>query len=100
MDGRDIHENLESWRAQLGYVPQVITLLEGTIAENIALGVPVDQIDRTRVAECLKIAQAEDFVLCFPNGIDHILVENGRNLSGGQRQRLGIAVHCIQDRLF
>lgn len=91
VDGRDIHENLESWRAQLGYVPQVITLLEGTIAENVALGVPVDQIDRTRVAECLKIAQAEDFVLCFPNGIDHILVENGRNLSGGQRQRLGIA---------
>ncbi len=91
VDGRDIHENLESWRAQLGYVPQVITLLEGTIAENVALGVPVDQIDRVRVVECLKIAQAEDFVFCLPNGIDHVLIENGRNLSGGQRQRLGIA---------
>ncbi len=65
--------------------------MNGTIAENIAIGIPTDQIDRARIAACLKIAQAEDFVLSQTNGIDHVLTENGRNLSGGQRQRLAIA---------
>ncbi len=91
VDGRDIQENLSSWRSQIGYVPQMITLLEGSIAENIAIGVPVEKIDRARVAECLKIAQAEEFVLQLPGGMDYLLTENGRNLSGGQRQRIGIA---------
>ena len=91
VDGRDIRGNLESWRAQIGYVPQNISLMNGTIAENIAIGIPTDQIDRARIAACLKIAQAEDFVLSQTNGIDHVLTENGRNLSGGQRQRLAIA---------
>ena len=91
VDGRDIRENLGSWRRQIGYVPQTITLLEGTVAENVALGIPPEQIDRARVAECLKIAQAEEFVLRLHGGMDHPLTENGRNLSGGPRQRLGIA---------
>lgn len=91
VDGRDIQENLSSWRGQIGYVPQMITLLEGTVAENVALGVPPEMIDRVRVAECLKIAQAEEFVLRLSGGMDHLLTENGRNLSGGQRQRIGIA---------
>lgn len=91
VDGRDIRGNLESWRALIGYVPQNISLMNGTIAENIAIGIPTDQIDRARIAACLKIAQAEDFVLSQTNGIDHVLTENGRNLSGGQRQRLAIA---------
>ena len=91
VDGRDIRENLGSWRRQIGYVPQTITLLEGTVAENVAPGVPKEQIDRARVAECLRIAQAEEFVLRLPGGMDCVLTENGRNLSGGQRQRIGIA---------
>ncbi len=91
VDGRDIRENLDSWRRQIGYVPQTITLLEGTVAENVAIGVDHGKVDRARVAECLKLAQAEEFVLRLPGGMDCRLTENGRNLSGGQRQRIGIA---------
>ena len=43
------------------------------------------------MAECLRIAQAEEIVLRLPGGMDCVLTENGRNLSGGQRQRIGIA---------
>lgn len=90
-DGRDIRENIFSWRRKIGYVPQSVVLAETTVLENVALGVPKDQIDRERVRECLRIAQAETFVDALPDGIDSVIQERGKNLSGGQRQRIGIA---------
>ena len=90
-DERDIRENIFSWRRRIGYVPQTITLAECSIAENVALGIPPEKIDREKVQRCLRIAQAEEFVSRLENGIDTILAERGKNLSGGQRQRLGIA---------
>lgn len=90
-DGRDIRENIFSWRKIIGYVPQTITLADCSIAENVALGVPPDEINREKVMKCLRIAQAEEFVSRLENGIDTVLAERGKNLSGGQRQRLGIA---------
>lgn len=90
-DGRNIRENIFSWRRKIGYVPQSVVLAETTVLENVALGVPKDRIDRERVRECLRIAQAESFVNELPGGIDSVINERGKNLSGGQRQRIGIA---------
>jgi len=87
----DIRENISSWREQIGYVPQTVVLMEASVLENVALGVPKKEIDRARVLECLKTAQAEDFVRHLSDGVDTILLERGKNLSGGQRQRIGIA---------
>ena len=91
VDGRDIRENIFSWRRIIGYVPQTITLMECSVAENVALGIPPEKINREKVWQCLRIAQAEKFVARLDNGIDTILAERGKNLSGGQRQRIGIA---------
>jgi ABC-type multidrug transport system fused ATPase/permease subunit len=45
-DGTDIRKNLSSWRKKIGYVPQITRIFDASVAENVALGVPSDQIDR------------------------------------------------------
>ena len=90
-DGRDIRENLASWRAKIGYVPQFIFLLNSTIRENVAFGVPPGEIDDEKVRACLRTAQIEDFVDGLPEKLSSRVGDNGIQLSGGQRQRIGIA---------
>ena len=89
-DGRNIGENLASWRSRVGFVPQNIYLLDDTISANIAFGAP-GGIDKARVAAALETAQLAEFVASLPDGADTVIGENGVRLSGGQRQRLGIA---------
>ena len=90
-DGRDIRENLRSWRAQIGYVSQSIYILDDTILANVTLGVSPDQIDLKQVAAVLKMAQLDEFIASLPDGIHTVVGERGARLSGGQRQRIGIA---------
>ena len=62
------------------------------MAENIAFGVPRDEIDMEAVRNAAKIAQIDDFVMNeLPYGYDTVVGERGIRLSGGQRQRIGIA---------
>ena len=61
-DGSDIFESRAEWRRKIGYVPQITRIFDCSILENVALGIPVEQIDRQRVAECLEVAQALTFV--------------------------------------
>ena len=89
-DGRSIRENLASWRAKIGFVPQHIVLFDDTVGANVAFGWE-DKPDPQRVAAALKTAQLYDFVTTLPRGIDTVIGDNGVRLSGGQRQRLGIA---------
>jgi len=91
VDGRDIEENLPSWRRKIGYVPQFIFLLDASVRENVAYGVPPAQIDDSRVARCLGTAQMLDFVDTLPDKLGAMVGEHGVRLSGGQRQRIGIA---------
>lgn len=91
VDGRNIAENLVSWRKLIGYVPQHIQLWEGSIRENVAFGVPDEEIDDAKVMQALKLAQLYPLVESLPGGIEFRLSDDGNNLSGGQRQRLGIA---------
>ena len=82
-------ENLRSARKIIGYVPQNVFLLEGSIAENVVFGSA--DYDEKRIKEVLVMANLAEFVESLPRGIYHNVGENGLNLSGGQRQRLGIA---------
>jgi ATP-binding cassette subfamily C protein len=75
----------------VGYVPQKPGLVTGSILENIALGVPADEIDRARVEEVLEAAFLADFVASLPEGADTSVGAQSDALSGGQIQRLGIA---------
>ena len=84
-------ENRARWQQRLGYVSQSLFLVDGSFAENVALGVPSEQIDRQRVCEVLETAQLGDLMASLPNGIDTPIGECGCRLSGGQRQRIAIA---------
>jgi len=89
-DGRNIEENLASWRRRAGFVPQHIYLLDDTISANVVFGYP-GKPDAAKVAAALEAAQLTEFVASLPEGVDTVTGENGVRLSGGQRQRLGVA---------
>ena len=96
-DGRDIRENYRGWLKNIGYIPQMIFMLDGTIRSNVAFGVPRDEIDEDRLWEVLREAQLDEFVKTLPEGVDTGIGERGIQLSGGQRQRIGIARALYHD---
>ena len=90
IDGVDLKDvKLQTWRKQIGYVPQELTLLRGTIAENIALGDKL--ITEDDIEEALRLAGSLDFVKALPEGIHSDIGTMGAKLSGGQRQRISLA---------
>lgn len=91
VDGVDIRSNLPGWYARIGYVPQMIFMLDDTIRNNVAYGVDEKDIDEEQVWYALREAQMDEFVRGLPDGLDTSIGERGVRISGGQRQRLGIA---------
>ena len=91
VDGTDIETNLAGWYKNVGYVPQMMFMLDDTIRRNVAYGVPDDKIDDERVWAVLKEAQIDEYVRSQPLGLDSRIGERGVRISGGQRQRIGIA---------
>jgi len=96
VDGEDLHdpehpERLSAWRATIAHVPQSIYLADSSIAENIAFGLPKDQIDMQKVRLAAEQAQIAAFIESSPTGYNTFVGERGIRLSGGQRQRIGIA---------
>jgi ATP-binding cassette, subfamily B, bacterial PglK len=92
VDGAALDDsNRTAWQHCIAYVPQSVFLLDTSIAQNVALGVPLQSIDRQRVMEAAKLAQLDELVATLPGGYDHFVGERGVRLSGGQRQRIGIA---------
>jgi len=89
--GLDPRELREQRPGLISYVPQRPGLVSGSIANNVALGLPEDQIDEARVREALHKAQLGDFVESLPQGIHSSLGAHSDSLSGGQIQRLGVA---------
>lgn len=82
---------IKAWPGAVAYVPQNVSLIGGSIAENIALGYSKEEIDLVRVGECLEIAQLSDYVESLQDGIHSQVGESALRMSGGQLQRLGIA---------
>lgn len=91
VDGIDITGEEDRWQPRLGYVPQFIYLADLSIRENIAFGVPPDQVNDENVWEALRFAAIDDFVRDLPEQLNTRVGERGVMLSGGQRQRIGIA---------
>lgn len=81
-------ENLEFIK---GYLPQNFYILDESIRDNVAFGVPKKNQDLERILDSIKKAELNDFVVKKREGIDFIVGETGARLSGGQKQRLGLA---------
>lgn len=98
VDGEAITEvNLAGWQKNIGYVPQVIYLTDGSLRENIAFGFSASDIDEKRIQDALRKSQLTDFIASLPEGLDTLVGERGVRLSGGQRQRIGIARALYND---
>lgn len=82
-------ENRKLWHRRIGYVPQGVFILDGTLAENVAL--ECCDISKEKVKRILRQVRLDEWVDELPLGIDTLLGESGARLSGGQKQRVGIA---------
>jgi ABC-type multidrug transport system fused ATPase/permease subunit len=91
ISGLNPQEAINKWSGALSYVPQDVSISNGSFRENVALGYPISQLDDTLIWEALDTAQMSDFVRSLPEGLDTPVGERGTKISGGQRQRLGIA---------
>lgn len=96
IDGVDVRQaDLIEARRRMAIVPQDVTILSGTVAENIGFG--RQGATQDEIIEAAKAAQAHDFVIDLPNGYQTQVGERGVTLSGGQRQRVAIARAILRD---
>ena len=92
IDGEVIKpHNHHAWQQHIAHVPQTIFLADSTVAENIAFGIPKEQIDHQRVRIAAQQAQIAESIEGWPEQYQTFVGERGIRLSGGQRQRIGIA---------
>ena len=102
VDGVDVREyNQHALRDKIGYVSQKSILFSGTVASNVAYGDNGKPSSEEEVAQAVRTAQAEEFVLKMPEKYDGYIAQGGSNLSGGQKQRLSIArAVCRHPEIF
>jgi ABC-type multidrug transport system fused ATPase/permease subunit len=91
LSSRTVKESIINWPGSIGYVPQDIAIINGTLKDNVRLGYSSNKIADEDVMSALEIAQLSKFAATLSLGIDTVVGEKGSQLSGGQRQRLGIA---------
>jgi ABC-type multidrug transport system fused ATPase/permease subunit len=93
ISGNTPHDAIQKWPGAISYVPQDVSLINGSIKENVSLGYPKDLVEEnwSLIDSSLKISQLSEFLNGLPNGISTQVGERGSQLSGGQRQRIGIA---------
>lgn len=96
-DGVNIMEHYRGWLKNIGYIPQMIFLLDDDIRKNVAFGVPEEEIDEEKLWYALREAQLDEFVNTLPEGVHTGIGERGIRISGGQRQRIGIARALYND---
>jgi ABC-type multidrug transport system fused ATPase/permease subunit len=82
---------IRMWPGKIGYVPQSVAIIPGSVLQNIALGLHEDDVLEEKAWVALKLAKLSEYVSELPNGLNTVIGEGGAGLSGGQRQRLGIA---------
>lgn len=82
---------IERWPGSVAYVPQEISIVNGSVRANVALGLPEASVDDDLVWEAVTRAHLADLLRSERDGLDTIVGEHGVRLSGGQRQRLGLA---------
>ncbi|NCI49019.1 ABC transporter ATP-binding protein [Sediminibacterium roseum] len=97
LDDTDITHKTYELQKFIGYVPQHIFLVDDTLKNNIAFGIPEEQKDEQRLRFVIDAAQLNEVVENASEGLDTIVGERGIKLSGGQRQRIGIARALYND---
>jgi len=85
------NQNRKAWQMHIAHVPQNIYLSDGTVEENIALGIPKEQVNHQRVLKAAQQAQISELIEEWGDGYQTFVGERGVRLSGGQQQRIGIA---------
>lgn len=98
----NIATDLQRWRRSIGYVSQIAALRDATIAENIAFGCNIENIDIEKLKEALEKSRLSEWVGKLPDGYLTRVGERGLQISGGQRQRIAIAraIYYDADYLF
>ena len=92
IDGKRLYaSDYRRWQSQIAHVPQFIFLADSTVAENIAFGVSIDEIDFIKVQEAAERAEISEVIEKLPLKYMSRIGERGVKFSGGQRQRIGIA---------
>lgn len=91
ISGKNPSSCIQEWSGAVGYVPQDIMIVDGTVRTNVALGFSEKDASDQLVMDALEQAHLRDFITSLPGGLDEPLGERGARISGGQRQRLGIA---------
>ena len=91
VDENTLQPNNEEWLSQVGYVPQSVYLTSDTVAENIAYGLDLENVDRELLNNAIKSSNLFKTINILPNKERTLISEAGRNFSGGQIQRIGIA---------
>lgn len=95
LDGTDLRElDLAALRRRIAVVSQDIVLFRGTLAQNLAYGVP--EASREELQRVVRLARLDSLVDSLPLGLDGLLGERGQQLSGGQKQRIAIARAVLQ----
>jgi len=82
---------IQNWSGAIGYVPQDVAFLNGSVRENVAVGYSTQEIDDEQIWNCLEMVHLGLLFSSSELGLDALIGERGIKLSGGQRQRLGIA---------
>ena len=91
IDGIDVYTIPKQWSRIIGYVPQVVYLTDESIKNNVAFGIPDNEIDEAMIWNALEQAQLKTFVEQLPEKLETRVGERGVKFSGGQRQRVAIA---------
>ena len=89
VNGSNINSDIKTWRRDVGYVPQDVFFVDGTVRENIIFGGA--ERDDEELYECLRSVGLSEFIRSLPKGLDSEVGESGELFSGGQKQRIGIA---------
>ncbi|KAL1959000.1 hypothetical protein VTO42DRAFT_3241 [Malbranchea cinnamomea] len=99
VDGKDItRANINSYRSFLALVSQEPTLYQGTVRENILLGIDnSEDITEEAIIEACKSANIYDFIMSLPDGFSTVVGSKGSMLSGGQKQRIAIARALVRN---
>jgi ATP-binding cassette subfamily B protein len=91
------NHNKRAWQAHIAHVPQDVYLSDGTIEENIAFGIPKEEVCYSKVKSAAKGANLTELIDKLDDGYQTHVGERGAKLSGGQRQRIGIARALYKD---
>lgn len=97
VDGKDVWKHMKGWQKKLGYIPQMIYIMDDTLKRNITISLSENEINEKKLWRAIEEAQLKDFVQSLENGVNTVIGENGMRLSGGQRQRIGIARALYRD---